>query len=106
MLFTLQILIVTGTLGYIWFAANYMKQKRTFVQPILMLILLIWLTSEVGFLIAITTRDKLQDQYYDQGGENKSLEFGLAFGTFLSNFIFVAIWLVSFIYLRSALNID
>ena len=58
-LFAIQLAMVVGTICYIFVAAQFLKPKRTFIQPILILILALWLVAEVGFVISLTNKDSL-----------------------------------------------
>lgn len=98
--------IVIGSIGYIYYGAKHAEPKRTFVQPVLVLILSLWLVAVTGFTVSTITLDSLQDQYYPNFDLNKNTEFWVAVGLFFGNFIFVDIWLISNVYLKSALNID
>ena len=98
--------IVIGSLCYIYYGAKHAQPKRTFIQPVLVLILSLWLVAVTGFALSTITLDSLQDQYYPNDDLNKKVEFWVVVGLFFGNFIFVDIWLISNVYLKSALNID
>lgn len=49
---------------YIYYGAKFMEPRRTFIEPKLIKILILWLVAVTGFTVATFIRDTLEDTYY------------------------------------------
>jgi len=56
--------ITACSICYICYGAKFMEPRRTFIEPKLIRILIIWLVAVTGFTVSITIRDTLEDSYY------------------------------------------